>query len=164
MNAIGGYFEHDIDCRMQLSYYPPTTFPAEMIKRFQARIHAQYSPDEPLNYEPEAYAVKLAACAEAIVCGHNVVDFSGGVWGYCNDLTSRIAYISYIAKTKDAPKGLGFQMHEAFRWFALGRGMERVRLEVLKTNVHAQKFYDKLGYSRVEEREHSFLLERAFMD
>lgn len=152
------------DCHMRLHHYYPATLSAEMIKAFQSKIHSQYTPDEPLNYEPDAYAAKLAACAEAIVSGHDAADFSGGVWGYCNDLASRIAYISYIAKTKDSPKGLGFQMHEAFRWFAIGRGMERIRLEVLKSNFHAQGFYKRLGYVIFEERVNSYLLERSLGD
>ena len=149
---------------MKLRYFHPTMLSAERIKQFLAKIHAQYTPGGPLDYEPDAYAAKLSNYAEAIVSSFNAVDFAGGVWGYCNDLTSRIAYISYIAKTKDAPQGLGFQMHEAFRWFAIGRGMERVRLEVLRKNVHAQEFYDRLGYACIEEREHSFFLERTLAD
>lgn len=163
VKEIGGFFGLDMDSRMKFCYCPPTTLLAEMIKVFQAKVHLQYAPGEPLNYEPDAYAVKLSNCAEAIVC-RTAGDFVGGVWGYCNDLESRVAYISYIAKEKDAPKGLGCELHEAFRWFAIGRGMERVRLEVLKSNVHAQRFYDKLGYVCIEEREHSFLLERGLAD
>lgn len=149
---------------MMLHHYPLGTLSPERIKTFQAKIHAQYTPGSQLNYDPTTYAAKLANCADAIVLGFGTADFLGGVWGYCNDLTSRIAYISYIAKTKDAPQGLGFQMHEAFCWFAIGRGMERVRLEVLKSNLHAQGFYSRLGYVILEERENSYLLERLLTD
>ena len=142
----------------RLKHCSPTTLLPEAIRAFQAKIQAQYTPGGPLNYEPVAYAAKLANFAEAIVCGPKV-NWMGGVWGYCNDFINHVAYISYIAKEKNAPKGLGYELHEAFRWFVKGRGMERMRLEVLKTNLHAQEFYRRIGYAQIEEREKSFILE-----
>ena len=138
-----------------LIYCPPNAIPVNVIKHFQERIRQEYGGE--INYDPDAYAKRLSSRTEAIASIQNG-EIEGAVFGYCNDLSSRVGFISYIARVRESEKHTAYRLHEAFAWFCKGRCMDKLRLEVLRSNVHAQHFYDRLGYRREEVRSNSYIM------
>jgi ribosomal protein S18 acetylase RimI-like enzyme len=133
---------------------------ARKIREFLVAVHDCHWPDAEYEFDVEAYPIKLAACAEGFV----ETDLKGGicavVLGYVNDRETRIAYISYIARLPSATVR-GADLHRAFENLARERGMCAIRLEVLKENVRARAFYNRLGYRQVEDRGKCLLLEKS---
>lgn len=87
-------------------------------------------------------------------------DIVGGVFGYCNDDAGKTSFISYIAHRQNAEKGLGTRLHEHFERLAARRGMLRIRLEVRKRNLHALAFYQRIGYSVVNDSDPVLTMEK----
>lgn len=133
---------------------------ARSIREFLVALHDCYWPDAEYEFDVDAYPTKLAACAEGFV----EMDSKGGlcavVFGYANNLETRTAYISYIARLPEAV-ARGADLHLAFEGLARERGMCAIRLEVLKENVRARAFYNRLGYRQVEDRGERLLLEKV---
>ena len=133
---------------------------ARKIREFLVAVHDCYWPDAEYEFDVEAYPAKLASYAEGFV----EADLNGGlcavVLGYVNDMETKISYISYIARLPSAV-ARGADLHRAFENLARERGMCAIRLEVLKENVRARAFYNRLGYRQVEDRGKCLLLEKA---
>jgi ribosomal protein S18 acetylase RimI-like enzyme len=133
---------------------------ARKIREFLVAVHDCYWPDAEYEFDVEAYPPKLATYAEGFV----EVDSNGGlcavVLGYVNDMETKISYISYIARLPSAV-ARGADLHLAFEGLARERGMCAIRLEVLKENVRARAFYNRLGYRQIEDRDNRMLLEKT---
>ncbi len=133
---------------------------ARKIREFLLTGHACYWPDSEYEFDVEAYPTKLAACAEGFV----ETDLNGGlcavVLGDVNDMETKISYISYIARLPSAI-ARGADLHLAFEGLARERGMCAIRLEVLKENVRARAFYNRLGYRQIEDRDNRMLFEKT---
>lgn len=122
-------------------------------------IHDEYWKGR-LAYDPELFAEKLVKFGECLFAVDKATGVAlGGVFGYCNNIQDKIAYISFIGRIKAAPKGTGVLLHHAFAELAYSHGMERIRLEVSKANGHARDFYHRLGYAQVEDHGEKLLLE-----
>lgn len=77
---------------------------------------------------------------------------------YANDTVNRIGFISLIGIKNDYQKaGLGQCLLQESLSFMKQAGMVECRLEVEKNNVNAMRFYQKNGFSMLEERERSFI-------
>ena len=133
---------------------------AREIREFLVAVHGCYWPDAEYEFDVEAYPPKLATYAEGFV----EMDSNGGlcavVLGYVNDMETKISYISYIARLPSAV-ARGADLHLAFEGLARERGMCAIRLEVLKENVRARAFYNRLGYRQVADRGERLLMEKA---
>ena len=126
----------------------PGELSSACILRFLSRVHKEYFPNLDLEYDLVAYSEKLASKANAIVAYANGLEdeLLGGAFGYCNDLASQDAYLSFFGKVLDSPKGLATMLHREFCIMAQEAGMRTIALEVRKTNLHAIAFYNKAGY------------------
>ena len=148
---------------IRIKHYSPAEVSPIRIREFLLAIHEDYHAGEPCDYDPVPYSEKLAQFADcyfAVDCESDSV-VHGGVLGYCNDLKSRVAYISFIGRLKSAGAGLGSQLIQRFIDLARERGMNRIRLEVAKSNERARGFYDKFGFMFVEDRGVKLLMEKC---
>ena len=134
-------------------YYFPQELPAEFIGSLITRIHQEHFATKPYDFDPVEWPKKLSLKAEALLIP------DGCLFGYCNDLANRYAFISYIGHLKSCPKGSGRKLHNAFAELSRSRGMKSIRLEVLKDNLHAREFYGKLGYVVIEDHGDKLLME-----
>lgn len=132
--------------------------PVEEMVDFFRLVHNQYFPYKTQSFEPFQYATKLSLNGFVIIAYDKEIP-CGIVAGYCNDRKTKIAYLSYIGKVKESVHGLGVLLFSKFLEHAYLVGMEKVRLEVSKTNIHAYEFYLRLGCVEVEDRGEKKLLE-----
>lgn len=176
MKEIGGYLELDPgggntplsngvllnSGRREMRRYSPGEVSSKEIRVFLDAVHDDYHAGEPCDYDPIPYSEKLARFADCFfaVDRESVSVFQGGVLGYCNDMENRIAYISFIGRLKSAGAGLGSQLIRRFINLARERGMNRIRLEVAKSNDRARGFYDKFGFKSIEDRGVKLLMEK----
>lgn len=147
---------------IRIKHYSPAEISPIRIREFLSAIHEDYHAGKPYSYDPIPYSEKQARFADCFFVDHesdSVVQ--GGVLGYCNDLKSRVAYISFIGRLKSAGSGLGSQLILRFIDLARERGMNRVRLEVAKKNERARRFYDKFGFKSIEDRGVKLLMEKC---
>lgn len=126
----------------------PGELSPDCIFRFISQVHEEYFPKLELEYDLFAYSEKLSSKANAIVAYKNELEnvILGGAFGYCNNLETKEAYLSFFAKNIETPKGLATRLHEEFCVMAQEAGMRTIALEVRKTNQHAIDFYERLGY------------------
>ena len=81
---------------------------------------------------------------------------------YANDHTTRTAFISFIAVGPQyRNEGYGSKLLNKAILTAKENDMKTLKLEVLKYNTKAQRFYKKHGFTFASESENSFYLERA---
>ena len=148
---------------IRIKHYSPAEISPIRIREFLSAIHEDYHAGVPCDYDPVPYSEKLARFADCYFAVDHESDsvFQGGVLGYCNDLKSRVAYISFIGRLKSAGAGLGSQLIQRFIDLARERGMNRIRLEVAKSNERARGFYDKFGFKSIEDRGVKLLMEKC---
>jgi len=107
----------------------------------------------------DAYLAKLGARAEFLA------DFGDGrcrgfVAYYCNDRTTRQAYITLVlVDPRDRGHGLGRTLVAGVLSLAGQRGFSSCRLEVATSNHAARDLYTSLGFTLVQDREGKSLLE-----
>ncbi len=76
----------------------------------------------------------------------------GFVTFYSNDSVSKTGYLSQLAIKPDClVKGAGYNLLKLFEKVSCENGMEKLKLEVYDSNVHAINFYKKNGYKVVEK-------------
>ena len=142
-----------------MQVYPGRLDPS-CIRDFLVSIHEEYWPSAAYEFDLDAYPRKLAACAEGFAEVSKAGVLEAVVLGYANDSENHVAYISYIARRSDA-RSSGRCLHQAFVEFAREHGMQSIRLEVLRGNLCARAFYDRVGYRLAEDRGDRLLLEKA---
>ena len=90
----------------------------------------------------------------------------GFMCGYANDLKTRCAYISFFGIDSNIGLLNGLVMKElivAGVSYAKSLGMEKIRLEVYKSNKHAYRLYKKFGFVNAgEASEHTIYMEMPF--
>lgn len=85
------------------------------------------------------------ACVIALKCEGDTLAFAAF---YANDSATQIAYISFIAVLPECQgKGYGGMVFSEIEKISKQCGMKKLRLEVNKSNVSAQKLYQKRGMS-----------------
>lgn len=125
----------------------------ERIAHFLLKMHNQYWADRKIGFDLDQYSAKLSAQSVAFVCSDEADNISAALFGYANDLTTRIGFVSYIGKVKEAPRGVATQLHAQFVKYARNVGMKQIRLKVRNTNLQAISFYKKLGYKLLKNGE-----------
>ncbi len=108
-----------------------------------------------------AYLEKLGARAEWLT--NTVADRCRGfVAFYCNDLVSRRAFITLVlVAPEDRASGLGRALVTGVLEICRQRGFTSCRLEVRQDNAAALGMYRALGFSTIEERGTTHVLELA---
>ena len=95
--------------------------------------------------------------------------FKNGVAGYAamyaNNLETKCAYITLIAvKPECQHNGIGGQLLKKCETTAIEKGMDKIRLEVLKDNFKAQNFYKKNGFDfEATQTERSFYMSKSLI-
>lgn len=136
-----------------IRHFQPGNLARECIAHFLLKMHNQYWADREIGFDLDQYSAKLSAQSEAFVHSDEANNISAALFGYANDLTERIGFVSYIGKVKDAPRGIATRLHAQFVEYAQNVGMKRIRLEVRNTNHQAISFYKKLGYELLKNGE-----------
>lgn len=142
-----------------IKQFLPGNLDKERIARFLLQMHNQYWADRKIGFDLNQYSAKLSAQSAAFVYSDKTDDISAALFGYANDLTTRIGFVSYIGKVKEAPRGVATQLHTQFVEYAWNVGMRRIRLEVRNTNSKAISFYRKLGYELLRGGEDKSIFE-----
>lgn len=107
----------------------------------------------------DRYLAKLDAHAE-IVSDSVSGRCRGCVAFYCNDLTTKQAFITLVlVDPRDRGAGLGRALVAFVLSVAKQRGFISCRLEVGKHNPRAYQMYLSLGFCVVEDRDRTYLLE-----
>lgn len=108
--------------------------------------------DLPVFSRKNAYSLfeKINNYAEFIIAYN--LDILGYAAMYANDMDNRTAYISLIAvdKTKQGC-GIGSSVLQACIGTAYEKGMHIIKLEVKKDNKKAIKFYERNGFTKLED-------------
>lgn len=129
-----------------IRHFRPGNLARKCVAQFLLKMHNQYWADRKVGFDLDQYSAKLSAQSVAFVYSDEEGNISAALFGYANDLTARIGFVSYIGKVKEAPRGVATQLHAQFVEYAQNAGMRRIRLEVRNTNLPAISFYKKLGY------------------
>ena len=109
----------------------------------------------------DAYLLKLGERAE-ILADTQADRCRGFVAFYCNDLTSRQAFITLVlVAPPDRDTGLGRALINGTLEICRGRGFTTCRLEVRRDNAAALGMYRSLGFTVDEERAATSVLEIA---
>lgn len=105
------------------------------------------------------YITKLVNNAEFVTAFHGET-CQGFVAYYCNDLASRVAYITLVLVVPDyRGVGLGQSLVSFVLIHAKKKGFVQCRLEVSSNNEAALALYKKLGFRIIENRVNKILLE-----
>ncbi len=137
----------------------------ELIKAI-ARLEKTIQP--PLSVcgiDIEKYAEKLF-CNAQIVTARKNEQIVGLAAFYANDYEKRVGFLSFIAVCEELKgQGIGKKILSEVEKKAVVCGMEKVGLEVFKTNCYAIQFYKKMGYSESDfESENSLYMEKIICD
>lgn len=98
----------------------------------------------------DAYSKKLAN--NAFVYAAEEQDVVGFVALYANDLENHQAYIPFIAvHSQHRRKNIGSRLIDKCINVAKDNGMKKIKLEVRKENLSAQKFYSKHGFETLRD-------------
>ena len=118
------------------------------------------SSEKPLHegIDFSTYSIKLSQYAYFIIAIENDLQM-GFVAYYLND-DNHFAYVPQVVVHKEARhKGLGHSMFNVL-CDSLAANIECIKLEVLKSNFYARNFYQREGFSCVEDHSERLLLEK----
>ncbi|WP_091937083.1 GNAT family N-acetyltransferase [Propionivibrio dicarboxylicus] len=105
------------------------------------------------------YLTKISTHAEVLSL-YNSDSLLGFVFFYCNDPNKILCYLSLICVADSARKtGVGQSLLDYSKQICKSKGFQRYRLEVLKVNNAAIRFYSKNGFRVVDSSEDSFFME-----
>lgn len=100
------------------------------------------------------YAIFLVAKEDDNICGYCAF--------YANNQITHEAYITLIAVSNYySGKGVGKNLINRAMDISVANGMKTCKLEVDKENTSAISLYVKLGFTKCEEREYSFVMSRS---
>lgn len=110
------------------------------------------------NYRAYIEKIKLNALTYGFYLNRSL---AGGVSFYANDTDTRIAYISQLAvHGAYRGRGLGKTIVECVCGLAREKGMNTIRLEVLRKNMAARMLYEKTGfeYEDIQDENSLFMM------
>ena len=119
------------------------------------------SSDSPLHegLDFNAYSKKLSDFAYFIIATEN--NHQIGFIAYYLNEEGRFAYVPQVVVHKDGRhKGLGHAMFDAL-YNINKKYYKSIRLEVLKSNVNARRFYAREGFEETEDHNERILLEKV---
>ena len=141
-----------------IKHYAPKEIGIDRIVDFLTRASEEY-PDEIGNVDLKDWPEKLNSFADAICFLDKSGAITAATFFYCNDLDNQKAYVTFFCSLRENPKGTAYQLHKQYIEYSLANGMKFSLLEVLKTNTHAKSFYERQGYSVVEDHGAKYLLQ-----
>lgn len=107
----------------------------------------------------EEYAKKLSKFANNFEITNKDDKRLGIISFYANDSINNIAYITLIVVDKEiSNRGIGSILINFAEDYCKNKGMKKMKLEVMKDNVNALKFYSKHKYTIVEESEKTYYM------
>ena len=118
------------------------------------------SSEKPLHagIDFSTYSIKLSQYAYFIIAIENDLQM-GFVAYYLND-DNHFAYVPQVVVHKEARhKGLGHSMFKVL-CDSLTSNIKCIKLEVLKSNTYARNFYQREGFTIVEDHKERLLLEK----
>jgi len=136
---------------MEIRHYVPGGMMPQVISHFLSESR-NWFPAEVGEFDLTAWPSKLAANADSFCVCRNDGSLSAALFAYLNTET-HVGYVPFICVLPECEKGTGHCLHEFYRHVALQHGMTTLHLEVLKTNAHAISFYQRQGYTIVEDRD-----------
>ncbi|WP_313449061.1 GNAT family N-acetyltransferase [Streptococcus parasuis] len=107
------------------------------------------------------YALKLVDNAEVFIAKDESI--LGFIAVYSNDMSNKTGYITQVGvKSIAQSTGIGKRlMNEAYS-ICKEKGMQKIKLEVRKSNIKAIKFYQKEGFKDCgDATEHSTYMEKT---
>ena len=110
---------------------------------------------------------KFASKAEFMVIRdeNSGMDNMGYASVYANDITDRIAWLSIIVvRKKYRGGGYGNYLLKSTIKTAGKNGMQKIRLEVAKTNLIAYEMYKKFGFEKIGDNDSNILMELKIRD
>lgn len=125
------------------------------VKKYEDRHFIKFDDEDSL----------LAFTEKQLEYGHFMAAFmddelSGYICFYSNDMDSRTAYVTSMSVGDHGLiSGRIFceLVGEAVR-VAVGEGMNKVKVQVHKDNLHARKLYEKLGFEYIEKESEEVLM------
>ena len=138
----------------------PGTVPAGIVRQFLREAFAAY-PEAVGELDLVDWPEKLASRAECFCLRREDGTLSAALFAYLNDMLTRVGFIPFICTLPGCEKEVAYKMHEAYVVRARKLGMHTLRLEVVKSNYHAHRFYLRQGYVVTEDRadRNRFLME-----
>ena len=118
------------------------------------------SSEKPLHegVDFSTYSIKLSQYAYFIIASEN--DLQMGFVAYYINYENHFAYVPQVVVHKEARhKGLGHSMFNVL-CDSLTSNIKCIKLEVLKSNFYARNFYQREGFSCVEDHSERILLEK----
>lgn len=129
----------------------PGTISEEIVRQFLREASAAY-PEAVGEPDMVDWPIKLASRADCFCLRRKDGSLAAALFAYLNDTQSHIGFIPFICALPECEKGAAYRLHEAYKDQARELGMCTLRLEVVKSNVHAYRFYLRQGYVVVEDR------------
>jgi ribosomal protein S18 acetylase RimI-like enzyme len=103
----------------------------------------------------ESYVEKLLN--NAIILNYYETTLKGLIAFYANDISNENAFLTLILVDSDSKgKKIGFNLLNTSINFLKNRKFRYYNLEVLKSNISAIDFYEKIGFKIEKEREDFF--------
>lgn len=122
-------------------------------------IDEQSRHDNFVSGNVDDYITKLVNNADFVAAFHGEI-CQGFVAYYCNNVASRVAYITLVLVVPDyRGVGLGQSLVSFVLIHAKKKGFVKCRLEVDSNNETALALYKKLGFRIIENRVNKILLE-----
>lgn len=141
-----------------IKHFAPAEIGVDRIADFLTRSSREY-PDEVGNVDLKEWPEKLNSFADAICFWDENGIITAAIFFYCNDLNNKTAYVTFFCSLHGTPKGTAYLMHKEYMEYSKAKGMLFSRLEVLKSNTHAKSFYERQGYSAIENHGRKDLLQ-----
>lgn len=125
-----------------------------LIREEQIRQNGLFIPDT------SQYLDKLSQKAELLV-HYGVNEVLGYVFFYCNSADKNFSYITLLGTSLNARgKSVGAGLVDSVTSMAKLRGFAACRLEVAIINTVAYRFYVRMGFVPIEDRESKHLMEK----
>ncbi len=140
-----------------IKHYAPTEIGVDRIVDFLTKCSRDY-PDEVGNIDLKDWPEKLNSFADAFCYLDEHGTISAAIFFYCNDITNKTAYVTFFCSLHGTPKGTAYQLHKNYLEYSKTKGMVFSRLEVLKSNTHARAFYERQGYTAIEDHGRKIML------
>lgn len=140
----------------------PGTISEEIVRQFLQEASVAY-PEAVGEPNLVDWPAKLASRAECFCLRRKDGSLAAALFVYLNDTQSHIGFIPFICALPECEKGAAYRLHEVCKVQACKLGMRTLRLEVVKSNVHAYQFYLRQGYLVVDDRadRNRFLMEMS---
>lgn len=137
---------------MAFLHYSAGQIRLQTVVRFLQESALAY-PTEVGSTDLVAWPEKLATYADVFGVVRADGSLSAALFAYLNDTTTHVGYITFVCSLPECEKGTAYRLYNEFLRAAGSCGMTKFRLEVLKTNAHAQNFYKRLGYVVVADHD-----------